>query len=284
MDIGTGKDLEEYEVKGARRLKGRSASQCIPYHLIDVVEPNEVFTLADFQRLADQAIKDILKQNKRPIIVGGTGLYLQALVDEYKLSDTAGPDKKFRERQEKLSVAALFARLTKQNPAFANKLNNSDKNNKRRLVRYLEIGRKPHPPTLKLRRTSGPLAGKESGKDYEYLILGLTWPKEILHKRIYKRLIERLEKEDMVAEADRLHNKGVSWQRLESFGLEYKFIALYLQEKLDYEQMVEELYIAIKKFAKHQLTWLRRWERQGQEIHWLKDKEEARKLADRFLK
>ena len=120
--------------------------------------------------------------------------------------------------------------------------------------------------------------------NYDFLLLGLTWPRETLKERIYKRLIERLEKEDMVGEVEKLHKEGVDWKRLESFGLEYKYISLYLQGKLNYEEMAEKLNIAIRQFVKKQMTWFKRWEKQGREINWVKNGKEAGKLVEKFLK
>lgn len=274
MDVGTGKDLVEYQIK--LKAKGEKLKVInIPYHLIDVVDPWEEFSLAKFQKLAYKAIDNILSRNKLPIVVGGTGLYAQAIVDGYKLP-LAAPDKKLRSELKKMNIKELWLKLAKLNPYFANRLSESDKKNKRRLIRYLEIA-----SSGEGEKSIFPSTNEE--KRYETLILGLTWPKEILAERIYKRLIERLEKEGMIAEVERLHTQGVSWERLVSFGLEYKYIAWYLQEKLDYDQMVEQLFGAIKKFAKRQMTWFRRWERQGAKIHWIKDKKEARRLVKKFL-
>jgi len=261
MDIGTGKDLAEYKV-GKKR---------IPYHLIDVVSPKIVFSLAKYQKLAFKVIDDILARGKLPIIVGGTGLYLQAVVDNYKLSQ-AKPDKELREKLEKLDVDELYKKLLKLNSKFANKLHQSDKKNKRRLIRYIEIANQyefNHELT-------------QINNRYEFLLLGLTWPKKVLNEKIYQRLIERLEKEDMVDEVKKLHQQGVSWKRLKSFGLEYKYIALYLQKELSYDEMVEKLNIAIRRFAKRQMTWFRRWEKQGGKIYWFNDQREAEKLVQRF--
>jgi tRNA dimethylallyltransferase len=274
MDIGTGKDLAEYKIK-LKTKSGKSKVINIPYHLIDIVDPKEEFNLAQFQKLAYQAIDNILSRGKLPIVVGGTGLYVQAIVDGYKLP-AAAPNKKLRSELEKMNTEELWLKLAKLNPNFANRLSESDKKNKRRLIRYLEIasggeGKK------------NIFSSTNEERKYKVLILGLTWPKEILAERIYKRLIKRLEEEDMIAEVERLHSQGISWERLVSLGLEYKYIALYLQEKLDYDEMVEQLFRAIKKFAKRQMTWLRRWERQGAKIHWIKDKKEARRLVKKFL-
>jgi len=266
MDVGTGKDLDEYKN--------------IPYHLIDVVNPNTKFSLAKYQKLAFGAIDDILKRGKTPIIVGGTGLYLQAVVDNYNLSG-ARPDKELREKLEEKSAGELFLELKKINSKFAERLNESEKKNKRRLIRYIEI---MQDKGAEKKGVSHPIGCETPKAKYDFLLLGLTWPRETLKERIYKRLMERLEKENMVGEVKELHKDGVSWKRLESFGLEYKYISLYLQGKLDYEEMVEKLNIAIRQFAKKQMTWFRRWEKQGRKINWVKDGEEAEKLVREFLK
>ena len=266
MDVGTGKDLDEYKN--------------IPYHLIDVVNPNTKFSLAKYQKLAFGAIDDILKRGKTPIIVGGTGLYLQAVVDNYNLSG-ARPDKELREKLERKSAGELFLELKKINSKFAERLNESERKNRRRLIRYIEI---MQDKGAEKKGVSHPIGCETPKAKYDFLLLGLTWPRETLKERIYKRLMERLEKENMVGEVKELHKDGVSWKRLESFGLEYKYISLYLQGKLDYEEMVEKLNIAIRQFAKKQMTWFRRWEKQGRKINWVKDGEEAEKLVREFLK
>lgn len=255
MDIGTGKDLCEYDIET------ENGKVHIPYHLIDVVEPNEQFTLADFQKQGYAALDDIIARGKLPIVAGGTGMYAQALVDGYDLSSVK-PDNPDRDILEKKSVAELFDILAGYNKKFADNLNNSDRNNKRRLVRYIEMA-KIQDKDLKIDKVD-----KQQVEKYEFLVIGLKWPREVLHSRIYKRLLERLEKEDMVDEVADLQRQGVSWQRLEAFGLEYRYIARYLQDKLTYEEMIDELHKAIKKFAKQQRKWYRRWERQGREIFW----------------
>ncbi len=261
MDIGTGKDLKEYMV-GKKKIK---------YHLIDVASPKQKFDLAKYQKLAFKAIVDILRRQKLPVIVGGTGLYIQALVDNIKLS-SAKPDLKKRVALEKLSVPELFNKLSKLKPEFAVRLNNSDKNNKRRLVRYIEVI-----STDGFERT-----GRQTSP-YDFLVLGLNFPDEIIKARIIKRINDRLNNEDMVAEISGLHKNGVSWERLESFGLEYKFISQYLQDKFDYETMVDKLGTASYRYAKRQKTWFRRFEKQGQKINWVKDFKEASQKIKKFL-
>ncbi len=266
MDIGTGKDLAEY----AAKLKDGQTIK-IPYHLIDVVEPNQDFSLAQFLELVHKAIGNILARRRLPIVVGGTGLWVQALVDGFVLPPVK-PNLKLRQSLEKLPTPDLLAKLQAQNPQFVKKLSPSDKQNKRRLIRYLEI--------LSVRPTEPP---PQPRPKYQALVLGITWPRPELKKRIYARLLERLEKEDMIGEVERLHKAGVSWQRLKNFGLEYKWLSLYLTDEIDYETMVEKLSQAIFNFAKRQMTWLRRWQKQGAKIHWLSDEKEAERLVADFL-
>lgn len=261
MDIGSGKDLKAYKV----------GKKTVPYHLIDVVSPNTEFNLAKYQKLALKAMADVIERGKLPIIVGGTGLYLQALVDNYLLSSTK-PDLEKRRELEILSREELFKRLESLKPDFAHKLNNSDKNNARRLVRYLEI----------LEQGSSLEMKKES--PYDFLILGLTYADEILRARIIKRINDRLDQEDMLGEVKRLHAEGVSWRRLLSFGLEYKFLSQYLLGRLDYDDMLKKLGDASYRFAKRQKTWFRRWEKQGRQIYWVDGLQTAEKLIKAWLR
>lgn len=257
MDIGTGKDLKEYGD--------------VPYHLIDVVSPKTEFNLAKYQKLAYRAIDDILKRGKLPILVGGSGLYLQAVIDGYLLSE-AKPKKELRERLEKMSVEKLFVYLQKLDKKASKQMNESDMNNPRRLIRKIEMIK------------SGETGIIKGEKKYDALILGLKPEIEKMEKKIYKRLVERLEKENMIGEVKRLRKQGVSGKRLERFGLEYRFIALHLQKKINYEEMFEQLFIAIRQFAKRQLTWFQRWEKQGGEINWIGSKREAEKMTRQFIK
>lgn len=269
MDIGTGKDLKEY---GTGKNK-------VSYHLIDVVNPNEEFNLAKYQKLANEAIKKIISAGHLPILVGGTGLYLQAIVDGYKLSHYR-PDLKKRALLEKMSVQDLFNLLEKQKPDFAHKLNNSDKNNPRRLIRYLEIiSQEKNKPDSKKKE---PLASKKD-IHYDFLLLGLNKSDEEIRKLINKRIIDRLENEEMVAEVERLYREGIDWLKLNSFGLEYRFISFFLQAKISYEGMIEKLGTASYRFAKRQKTWFRRWEKQGRKIEWLSDFKEAEETVKKWL-
>lgn len=262
MDIGTGKDLSDYNYQGKN----------IPYHLIDVADPKSIFSLAQYQKLALIAIDDVLLRKKLPFLVGGSGLYLQAVVDNYLLT-AVKPVFNIRNEYEELNLIELQKRIKKINLKFFQGLNNSEMNNKRRLARYLEI--------LLGNNNFTPQKGEVK---YNFLILGLNPDREAIKEKIYQRLLLRLENEDMIGEVERLHQAGVSFARLESFGLEYKFIAQYLQKKINYQQLVNGLFTAISQFAKRQMSWFRRWEKQGIKINWIDDYIEAEKLIQKWLK
>ncbi|MBU1131623.1 tRNA (adenosine(37)-N6)-dimethylallyltransferase MiaA [Patescibacteria group bacterium] len=250
MDIGAGKDLDEY---------GN-----VPYHLIDVASPKSQFSLAEYQKLAYKAIDDIIKRGKTPFLVGGAGLYLSAVIDGYRLSD-AKPDKKLREH---LNTGTL-EQLQKLVAKYKLQLNKSDFNNKRRIIRNIEIF-----------KSNDQMFTCSNVPRYDCLILGIKYPKKIIDERIDKRLIHRLEKEGMIDEVKKLHKQGVSWKKLEGFGLEYKWIACYLQKKISYDVMAEKLAIAIHQFAKRQMTWFKKDKR----IKWIKDYSEAKKTLKKFIK
>lgn len=268
MDIGTGKDLSDYFFRNWRGQRTK-----IAYHLLDVVEPDQDFDLAEFQKEAYKVIDDILSRGKLPIIVGGSGLYAQALVEGYELS-SAGRDEELRRKVEELPPKELFKKIEHKDPDFASRINQSDRGNKLRLTRYWE---RLNQETVR--------SGSSFSPRYQALVLGLTYPPQQLEQRIRLRLKQRLEQEGMIEEVKSLsRDKGLSWSRLESFGLEYKWVAYYLQGKLDYEEMFSGLFQDIKKFAKKQLSWLRRWQKQGRQINWVKDKKEAGNRVKAFLK
>ncbi len=264
MDIGSGKDLQEY---------GRGANK-IPYHLIDVVSPEEDFNVAKYQKLAKEAIEDIAGRNKLPILAGGTGLYLQSIIDGFRLFPKQ-PDLDKRRELEAKSVSELYRLLEKIKPDFAIKLNNSDRNNPRRLIRYLEII-----------SGGGSLEKPKVDKRMDFLILGLRQDDNLMRERILKRIITRLEKQNMIDEVSRLLDEGISSRKLISFGLEYRFITWYLEDKLSYDEMIEKLLLASYRFAKRQKTWFKRLEKQGKKINWLEGdvKKEAEKLVNAWLK
>jgi len=248
MDIGTGKDLNEY---------GKT-----PYHLIDVTKPKSQFSLAQYQKLAYKAINNIIKRHKVPFLVGGSGLYLQSIIDGYQLSKVK-PDIKFRQKLNKKTLFELQS-LVKKNKI---ELNQSDFSNKRRIIRAIEVNQNLE----KFKPTKN--------SKYNCLILGLTFPKNILDKRIDKRLNDRLKKQGLIAEVKRLRLKGLSWERLDSFGLEYRFVSKYLRKELTYDEMVNQLAVAIHQFSKRQMTWFKKDSR----IKWIKNFSQAQKLIADFI-
>lgn len=261
MDIGTGKDLGEYKI-------GRKK---IPHHLIDIINPNTEFSLARWQKLAVKAVFDIASRGKLPLVVGGTGLYIQALVDNYQLLPGKS-DLKLRTQWEELGAHKLFSILTQEKPEFAQRLNNSDRNNARRLARYLEIV-----------RAGGDIGSSGRESLFNTLVLGLDINDHLMKKKIDVRLHKRLLEEDLIGEVAGLKKAGVSYRRLISFGLEYKFVSYFLQGKLSREEIEEKLATSIYRFAKRQKTWFKRWEKQGREIIWVRDLAAAEKIINRFL-
>jgi len=273
MDIGTAKDLPDYTVSLKTESDDQAPKQIqVPYHLIDVAEPSERYDLAAYKRDAEAAIADILQRGKLPIIVGGSGMYLEALIENYQLS-SVGVDQALRTRLESLSVDEIWDQIKSEYGAFADKINDSDRRNKRRLIRYLEI------------LTGSGQTTQRAETKYQALLIGLALDKAVLETRIMKRIKQRLETQDMIEEVSNLNRQGLTWQRLESFGLEYKFISWYLQDKIDYEQMVSQLYRATLQFAKRQVTWFKRWSKKGAEIHWLESEylEQAERMIANFL-
>jgi tRNA dimethylallyltransferase len=252
MNIGTGK-ITKKEMRG------------IPHYLLDVVSPKKRFDVVQYKKLALKAIEKIFKKGKLPIICGGTGFYIQALIDGIIIPEVK-PDYQLRSHLDQLTTEDLFKRLKKLDSKRAKTI---DKNNKRRLIRALEIVMKTKKPIPKLKKKPLP---------YPVLILGIKKEKEELKKLIKKRLLKRLKK-GMVAEIKRLKKSGVSWKKLEDFGLEYRYVALYLQGKLKYGEMIEKLQKEIEQYAKRQMTWFRKDKR----IHWIKNYKEAEKLVKSFL-
>nr|WP_320049634.1 tRNA (adenosine(37)-N6)-dimethylallyltransferase MiaA [uncultured Desulfuromonas sp.] len=243
MDIGTGKDLAEYAE--------------IPYHLIDIVDPGYEFNVFEFQQAFCQAFEDIESRNHMPLLCGGTGLYLDAVLGDYRLAQVPRNDA-LRDELAALNDDHLRERLLQLAPQQHNE---TDLEERERILRAIEIASappaEPHPVLQRL----------------QPLVFGLHWERSIIRKRITARLKQRLE-EGMIDEVARLHEQGTSWQALEFYGLEYRFIAQHLQGTLNRNDMVQKLNSAIHQFAKRQETWFRRMERRGCTIHWLQGDEQ----------
>jgi tRNA dimethylallyltransferase len=216
----------------------------VKHHLIDVADLSDYFSLAEYQRAAYRAIDAIAEAGKRPFLVGGTGLYLSAIVEGYELVDVP-PNDALRAELEALPLPELVARLEKSDPAAASRM---DKSNRRRLIRALEIA------------AVGRIqpAVRQRSPRYRCLLLGLTWPREILEQRIEQRLRDRLAS-GLIEEVAGLRSRGVPDLRLEKLGLEYRYITRYLRGELaTLDDLRRELVIAIRQFAKGQLTWFKR--------------------------
>jgi len=223
----------------------------VPHHLLDVANLSEYYSLAQYQRAAYRAIDAISEAGRRPFLVGGTGLYLSAIIEGYELVDVP-PNDPLRTELEALSLPQLVERVEKCAPDAAARI---DKSNRRRLIRAIEIaaGGRAH------------AAAHQKSPRYHCLQLGLTWPREVLETRIEKRLRERLAN-GMIEEVVGLRARGVSDLRLEHLGLEYRYIARYLRGELaTLDDLRHELVIAIRQFAKSQITWFKRDPR----IFWL---------------
>ncbi len=269
MDLGTGK-IKPSEMRGVK------------HYLLDVASPQRRFTVAQYKKLAQTAIKNIRRQGKLPIVCGGTGFYIQALVDDLAIPEVK-PNLKLRARLEKLSAPQLFQQLKKLDLRRTKII---DRHNRRRLIRALEIliiTGKPVPPldppqpSLKGGSDSPPLRGVRG--DFNVLFLGIKPAPMELKMRIGKRLRKRL-RQGLVAEVKRLRAQGLSWKRLDSFGLEYRWLAKYLQNKISYNEMAARLQADIEHYAKRQTTWFKRDPR----INWIKKPPEAAKIVQRFLK
>jgi tRNA dimethylallyltransferase len=216
----------------------------VKHHLIDIADVSEYYSLAQYQRNAYSTIDSISSAGKMPFLVGGTGLYISAVVEGYQLVDVP-PNDQLRAELESLPLPQLVERLEKADPDAASRI---DKNNQRRLIRAIEIA--------SAGQTSS--AAHKKSPRYNCLQLGLTWPREILVERIEKRLRERLAN-GMIDEVAGLRSRGVSDLRLNKLGLEYRYIMRYLRGELrTVDDLHTHLGIAIRQFAKEQLTWFKR--------------------------
>ena len=254
LDIGSGK-ITPKEMAG------------VPHHLLDVADPRKArYTVEKFKKDAEGAMKEILSRKKIPIVCGGTGFYIDALIFDQIFPEVA-PDPELRARLSKKSAETLMKEIAKLDPKRAKSL---DPHNKVRIIRAIEIA-----------RALGKVPKISSKKRYETLFIGLKTDRETLRKKIHVRLLKRADA-GMIKEVQKLQKTGVSWKRLREFGLEYRYVALYLQKKLSKDEMLEKLENEIVAFSKRQMTWFKR----NKNIIWLSPSEagKAMKLARSFLK
>ena len=262
LNLGTGK-VTPKETKG------------IPHHLINVASPGRLFTAADYQKLGRLAILKILGKNKTPIVCGGTGFYINALLYDYRLPSVA-PQKKLRQKLEKQAAIELFEQLKKLDPERAKKI---DSKNKRRLIRALEIVLATGQPVPKIKKK----------KIYDILKIGLNPDPEKLRLKINQRIEKRIN-QGLVKEVQKLHQQGLSWNRMEELGLEYRYISRYLRNLINYQTMVDSLKKQNWQYAKRQLTWFLAKSKPAltEKIHWFdsgaeKKFQEIAKLCKEFL-
>lgn len=243
MDIGTGKDLDEYTVKGSP----------VPYHLIDIREPGEKYTLYDYQQDFHEAYQQVKARGKRTILSGGTGLYIEAVLSGYHLPDVP-PNPELRAKLEEKSLPELSEILSRYRALH----NTTDTENKKRAIRAIEIE---------------VFKAEQEGSTTQFpsldsTLLGIDISREQRRQKISERLHARLQ-EGMIQEVEGLLNSGVPSESLIYYGLEYKFVTLHAIGELSYDEMHHQLEIAIHQFAKRQMTWFRGMERRGFTIHWI---------------
>jgi len=244
MDLGTGKDLSEYGCN----------EDAVPFHLIDICDPTEEFSVFAFQQRFIDCFRDIAARGKIPFLVGGTGLYLDSVLRGYRMAPVP-LNASLRERLTGYDMESLRRYfLSIQRDAH----NSTDLLERERLIRAIEIAEfsRDHPtaalPSIKI----------------EPLVIGICLEREELRRKITLRLQTRLQA-GMIDEVKRLHDRGVNWERLESFGLEYRYISRYLQHKISHEEMFQILNTRIRQFAKRQETWFRGMGKKGVPIHWM---------------
>lgn len=243
MDIGTGKDLQDYEVEG----------EAIPYHLIDIVDAGTKYNVYEYQNDFKKVFIELREQGIVPVLCGGSGLYLEAVLEGYKLIQVP-KNEDLRKELEQFTLPELTRKLAGLKPLH----NSTDTDTKRRAIRAIEIALyyKEHP---------------EINLDFpaiHSLNIGVKVDRESRRRKITQRLKQRL-KEGMLEEVEALINEGIDPQNLIYYGLEYKYVTLYLIGEIEYKEMFEKLNTAIHQFSKRQMTWFRRMERKGIEIHWL---------------
>ena len=243
MDIGTGKDLTDYKING----------NTVPYHLIDIVNAGTRYDVYQYQRDFLRAYQDIKVRGKNALLCGGSGMYIEAVTKGYALPNVP-PDEALRASLDNKSMEELTAYLQSLKKTH----NKTDMDTRKRVIRAIEIEL---------------FFQKHPRETFEYPVIknsyiGLNLPREMRRERITARLHQRL-KEGMVEEAEQLLQQGVSIDDMLFYGLEYKYLALFLTGSLSYDEMVRQLNTAIHQFAKRQMTWFRGMERRGNTIHWI---------------
>jgi tRNA dimethylallyltransferase len=243
MNLGTGKDYSDYIVEGKQ----------IAFHLIDIADPGYRFSVFEYQREFKKVLEDLRTRDKFPVVCGGSGMYIDSIVSGYRMIEVP-PDPAFRASLENRSIKELTEILS----SFRNLHNKTDTDTKKRAVRAIEIERY-------ISQTKG---NQKQFPEINPLIVGVLFSREKRRSRISERLRRRLE-EGMVDEVRQMLDRGISPETLIYYGLEYKYITLYVTGKISYDEMYGSLETAIHQFAKRQMTWFRGMERKGVKINWI---------------
>ena len=262
MDIGTGKDLDDYIVN----------QKLIPYYLIDILDPKQNYSVYDFQKDFYNAYQKIRLKNKVPILCGGTGLYIESTLLDYDLSGKPAPNQNLRNSLENLNRDDLLKEL------------HSITNQKQRTGLLVET-RKQIIRNIEILKSSVDVNGfKMNPMNNDAIVFAINIDREILRQKIKQRLIDRIN-EGMIAEVEGLIDNGLPIERLDYFGLEYKFIAQYLKNKISKDLLITSLTTAIRKFAKRQRTWFRRMEKRGININWIEpdDYDKVKTLIYKYI-
>ena len=262
MDIGTGKDLDDYIIN----------QKSIPYHLIDILDPKQNYSVYDFQKDFYNAYEKIRLKNKVPILCGGTGLYIESTLLKYDLSTKPAPDENLRTSMEKVNKDDLLKHLytiTTEKERSGLLLET-----RKQIIRNIEI----------LKSSSDSNGFKMKPMNDNAIVFATKVDREILRQKIKERLIDRIN-EGMIAEVKDLIDHGLPIERLDYFGLEYKFVAQYLKNEISKELLITSLTTAIRKFAKRQRTWFRRMEKRGVNINWIEphDYDKIKILINQYI-
>ncbi len=259
LNIGTGKDLNEYVVNGKQ----------IPYHLIDVCEPSQQFFLHDFIREFDISFNTILHNEKIPILCGGTGLYLDVLRKDFSFTQIP-EDPELRSALQNRSKEELLKILDVLPKGYHAHV---DRHSVKRILRGIEVAQYLGENNLQ------PGNPKEK---YRPIYVGINIETKTLRHRIRERLLKRME-HGLIEEGENLLKSKLSHDRMQQLGLEYKFLSFYLQNKISRAELTEQLYTAICQFARRQMTWFRKMEREGVTIHWVNSETNTQHIINTFM-
>ena len=246
MDIGTGKDLKDYIV----------GQRMIPYHLIDIVDAGYEYNIFEYQKDFYKVFNEIKDRRKIPILCGGSGMYIESILNGYKLIQVP-ENKVLRDELEKIKTEKLVKILS----SYGSLHNISDTSDRKRLIRAIEI--QQYHKTNKDIQTKLPAI--------KSIVFGIDLERDEVRNRITKRLKTRLQ-EGMIEEVKELMRKGLSSEQIKFYGLEYKFLTSYIMDEFSYDEMFRQLNTAIHQFAKRQMTWFRRMEKKGFKINWIDGK------------